>query len=274
LPLKSAVGSTMSHDIISLNSELDEASPQDELELAYQRALAAVEAIESALPGELLADREAHASEADPSQPPTSVPELRLVTGDPDSETGDPAAQDTEAPSPATRLTPQQVVEALLFVGGDPLTARKLCSLLRDDSDHEFVDRTIEMLNARYAAQGRPYLIRLMEGGYRMELRAEFEGVRSRVFGYGPKEVRLSQDTVETLAVVAYRQPVSRKQVEQILERSAGAVLNQLLRRELIALERGEETGEVTYRTTPRFLELFGLGGIQELPQADELSFK
>ena len=257
---------TFPEDLLAI--DVDAGSPLDELELAYQRALAAVEAIESTLPAEL-----AEFADADVASP-RPLTELRLVN--PDAEQGGPPAPDpvrNEPESPAARLTPQQVIEAALFVGGDPLTARKLCSLLRDDSDHEFVDRAIESLNARYAAQGRPYLIRLAEGGYRMELRAEFEGVRNRVFGYGPKEVRLSQEVVETLALVAYRQPVSRKQVEQILERPAGTVLNQLLRRELIALERGDD-GEVTYRTTPRFLELFGLGGIHELPQPDELSFK
>lgn len=252
--------------------DFDAGTPLDELELAYQRALAAVEAIESTLPPELA---EAPAGDGDIAESPPSLTGLRLLN--PDAAQADPPARDLiqnePDESPAARLTPQQVIEAALFVGGDPLTARKLCSLLRDDSDHEFVDRAIEALNARYAAQGRPYLIRLVEGGYRMELRAEFESVRNRVFGYGPKEVRLSQEVVETLALVAYRQPVGRKVVEQILERPAGSVLNQLLRRELIALERGDD-GEVTYRTTPRFLELFGLGGIHELPQPDELSFK
>ncbi|HUG91366.1 MAG TPA: SMC-Scp complex subunit ScpB [Planctomycetaceae bacterium] len=254
--------------------DLDPNSPLDELELAYQRALAEVDAIESALPDEVAALGEEHGHSGRElalersGRGAGSSPALPPAPSLPDEST-------TNRLDGPRRITPRQVIEAALFVGGEPLTARKLCSLLPGDSDHEFVDRAVDDLNRQYAAQGRPVVLRLVEGGYRMELRSEFEGVRSRVFGYGPKDVRLSQDAVETLAVVAYRQPVTRGQVEHTLGRPAGGVLNQLLRRELIALERGETSGDaVTYRTTARFLELFGLGGVHELPQADDLSFK
>ena len=251
------------------------AAPLDELELAYQRALAAVDAIEAALPAEL-AGQDGAISDTGPDAFTSVSPGEAHFAQAPASERpagdGPPSSQSVEG---SVRIQPSQVIEAALFVGGEPLTARKLCGLLRGDSDHESVDRTVESLNERYAAQGRPYVLRLVEGGYRLELRSEFESVRNRVFGYGPQEVRLSQEALETLAVVAYRQPVARQQVEQILGRPASGILNQLLRRELISLERGDGSpAAVIYRTTPRFLELFGLGGIHELPQADDLSFK
>ncbi len=173
------------------------------------------------------------------------------------------------------RVTPKQVIEAALFVGGVPLTIKKLCSLLRGDFDQDFVESTIEELNRQYGSENRPYEICFGKGGYRLALRPEFERVRNRVFGLGPKEVKLSQEALEVLALVAYRQPISVSAIEACGKENASGVLRQLLRRELIAIERGENRSQqITYHTTPRFLQLFGLGHIDELPQAEELSFK
>jgi segregation and condensation protein B len=130
-------------------------------------------------------------------------------------------------------------------------------------------------LNDLYGQEGRPYEVRLGEGGYRLELRPEFERVRDRVYGYGPKEVKLSQDALEVLALVAYQQPVTREIVEQTGKTNAPALLRQLLQRELISLRRGDGgKDDVTYRTTPRFLQLFGLGSLDDLPLPEDLMFK
>jgi segregation and condensation protein B len=169
-------------------------------------------------------------------------------------------------------VTPKQVVEALLFVGGQPLTGKRLADLLGGEFTHDHVDQLIDELNGMYEQEGRPYEVRLGEGGYRLGLRPEFERVRDRVYGYGPKEVKLSQDALEVLALVAYQQPVTREAVEQTGKTNAPAVLRQLLRRELIALHRGD--GDVTYHTTPRFLQLFGLGSLDDLPLPEDLMFK
>jgi len=135
------------------------------------------------------------------------------------------------------------------------------------------VEELIDRLNRRYVNEHRPYEIRLGEGGHRLILKPEFEPIRNRVFGLGPKEVKLSQESLEVLALIAYQQPISKARLEQ--ERpNAGAVLRQLLRRELISLERGETKADVTYSTTSRFLEIFGLNTLDELPRAEELDFK
>ena len=107
-------------------------------------------------------------------------------------------------------------------------------------------------------------------------MRSDFEPERNRVYGFGPRQVRLSQDTLEVLSLVAYRQPVSRRTIEEIGKRGAGSHLRQLLQRELVVLDRGEGSGdaEVTYRTSPRFLQLFGLRRLEELPQIEDLDFK
>jgi segregation and condensation protein B len=174
------------------------------------------------------------------------------------------------------RVNPAQVIEALVFVGGQPLTAKAIGTLLRDEAGTGLVEEAIDELNRRYARQNRPYEIRLADGGYRIVLRREFEPLRNRVYGFGPKQVRLSQDTLEMLALVAYRQPISRSDIEKTSRRSAGAQLRQLLQRELLVLDRGSGTegSEVLYRTSPRFLQLFGLGRLEELPQIEDIDFK
>lgn len=176
-------------------------------------------------------------------------------------------------PGDGPTVQPRQVLEALLFVGGQPLTTRQLADALGGEFPHEEVDELIDALNHSYFVQNRPYEVRLGEGGYRLTLRSEFERVRNRVYGQGPREVRLSQDALEILAFVAYQQPVDRSAVDETGKKNAGGLLRQLLRLELVALTRDEE-GNVTYHTTSRFLELFGLGSIDDLPRAAEIRFK
>ncbi len=205
---------------------------------------------------------------------------------------GEPAARDAAAAAPhlklaegttwdslssesGTPLTPAQVIEAVLFVGGGPLTARRLCSLLRGNFESDFIERTIDELNMQYSAEARPYEIRLGDGGYRLELRAEYERLRNRVYGAGPREVKLSQEVLEVLALVAYKQPITAEEIESHGKKNAGNVLRQLLRRELIAIQRGEHgPKDVQYHTTDRFLSLFGLGNLGELPQIDDIDLK
>ena len=174
-----------------------------------------------------------------------------------------------------SRLTPTRIIEAVLFVGGAPLKTKKLCSLLAGEFDSEKMDRIIEDLNQCYSDERRPYEIRFGTGGYRMALRPEFERIRNRVYGLGPKDVKLSQEALEVLALVAYRQPITRQDVEALGKKNAGNLLRQLVRRELVAIRREEDDPKiVTYNTTSRFLQLFGLGDPSELPHADELSLK
>ena len=226
----------------------------DEIEQAYRQALGAIEAFEAA-------DTE-HFGSAEPESEP-----IAAAAGAVETPAGDVAAAPAER-----RLTPRQIIEAVLFVGGEAITSRKLCGVLRDEFDVEFIERTIDELNGQYLSENRPYEIRLADGGYRMELRGEFAKVRHRVFGLGPKEVKLGQDALEVLALIAYRQPISKAQVEEAVKKNPGSILSQLVRRELIAIERSGK--EVSYRTTSRFLQLFGLGGLDDLPQAEELTFK
>jgi segregation and condensation protein B len=195
-------------------------------------------------------------------------------------QAGPRLAQGTARPQPDSaeqrlNVSPSQVIEAALFVGGGPLTARKISGLLRGSYGPKEVEQAIDDLNDAYVAQARPYEIRLGDGGYRLELRPEYDRLRHRVYGSGPREVRLSQGVLEVLALVAYRQPISEGEIEELGKQNAGNLLRQLLRRDLIAFERGPGgRNDIRYHTTTRFLSVFGLGSLDELPQAEDLARK
>jgi|GEM_PF-887743 len=178
------------------------------------------------------------------------------------------------AEEPEEWIQPQQVLEALLFVGGKPLPARQLSELLGGSTTVEQVETMLSQMNAVYQAEGRPYEIHLQTGGYLLQLRSEFEPVRQRTFGQGPREVKLAQEALEILAFIAYQQPIGKEAIEATEKQGIPGILRQLLRRQLISLDRQGADTPAQYRTTPRFLSLFGLESLDDLPQAADFSFK
>ena len=176
-----------------------------------------------------------------------------------------------EEPGPP-RVTARQLIEAVLFVGGRALTAKKLASLVGSDTKTSLIEEEIEGLNGLYSSEARPYQIQLAEGGYRLQLREEFYETRDRVFGHGPRERKLSQEQVEVLALVAYKQPISRQQIEKHGLKNAAGLLRSLLRTQVIEIERGKNPRrDITYRTTSRFLKVFNLRDIEDLPTPERL---
>lgn len=174
----------------------------------------------------------------------------------------------------ACPLTPRSILEAILFVGhpqNEPLQSRQIAQLMRGVRPQE-IDELIRDLNQQYAAERCPYEIRAVGAGYRMELRPEFAPLREKLRGW-QKAARLSQPAIDVLAIVAYQQPVTREQVEQWRGKPSGAILNQLVRRQLLRVERSTSQGRrVTYYyTTTRFLELLGLNSLEELPRSEDL---
>ncbi len=107
--------------------------------------------------------------------------------------------------------------------------------------------------------------------GYRLELRPEYQGVRDRLVGR-VREARLSPAAVEVLALVAYNDSPTGDEISRIRGRASGAILSQLVRRQLIKIERStDKPRQIRYTTTPRFLELFGLESITDLPRSQEI---
>lgn len=242
--------------------------PMDDLDEAYRQALEKIDEAEWEI-GQALTELNAAEPEDELESEPIDEAEVAEQATELVNEFLD------QQPANDQRLTPEQIIEASLFVGGQPLTAKKLAGILKGNFNADFVATTISQMTERYLNERRPYEIRLGEGGYELKLRYQFENIRHRVFGLGPKEVKLSQEALEVLSLVAYHQPVSAAEIEETGKSKPTGILRQLLRRELIALERQEKSRKkVKYVTTDRFLQVFGLGDIDELPMLGDIDFK
>ena len=173
---------------------------------------------------------------------------------------------ETDAPPP-----PIRIIEALLFVGGEPLTPERAIRTIRGLTEESFHELTAELART-YRAQGRPYSVARQGGGYVLALRPAYRLVPQRLSG-GVREVRLSPAAIEVLAVVAYRQPVTRDEVDALRGHESAAVLRQLVRRGLIRVVPNEDKRRepVRYATTDRFLEVFGLSSLNDLPQTEDV---
>ena len=198
------------------------------------------------------------ASETASGLPAAPTPALlrRVVDGDDDR---------------ACEITPRSIVEAILFVGhpqSEPLSSQQIAGLMRGVTADE-VDDLVRELNEAYGAEHAPYRIHSHGPGYLLELREEFAPLRDKFYGR-IKEVRLTQGAIDVLAIVAYNQPITLQEIDRVRGRASGGVLSQLVRRDILAYERAEEKGaKPTYRTTNRFLDLYGLESLDDLPQVD-----
>lgn len=174
-------------------------------------------------------------------------------------------SMESSAPPPLRRI-----VEALLFVGGAPLTPERAVEAVRGLTVEEF--RTIVGgLNRDYRQQGRPYRIQMRQQGYELALQPRFRSVLDRLYG-STRETRLSAAALDVLALIAYRQPIAKQEVEALRGGESSSALRQLIRLGLIAMQRGEaDQREVTYRTTSRFLSMFQLGSLDDLPRTQDL---
>lgn len=170
-------------------------------------------------------------------------------------------------------LCPKSIIEAILFVGhprNEPMSSEQLAALMRGVPSRE-VDELIAELNAEYAAHQHPYQVVMYGAGYRLELRREFGSMRNVFYGR-VREARLSQSVIDVLAIVAYQQGCTRQEVDEIRGRPSGPILSQLVRRRLLRIERPDEKPRTPrYFIADRFLELFGLSTIDELPQSHDI---
>jgi segregation and condensation protein B len=191
---------------------------------------------------------EALPSEIDSPAPPVSPPVIAQ-------------SQDDIPPSP------EQIVEAMLFIGGHALTAETACSAIRGLMPDRFRE-AIDSLTRIYRQQQRPYTIQQRNEGFALAVLPTFRGLRERLFG-GPREARLGQPALDVLSVVAYRQPVGKAEVDAIRGTDSGTILRHLVRLGLVAVQHRAEAGirAVRYGTTPRFLQVFGLSSLDELPR-------
>lgn len=163
-----------------------------------------------------------------------------------------------------------RIIEAILFIGGAPLEAARACEAVKGLSPEQFVQQ-IAHLNLEYHRQGRPYRIQMRDQGYELAIRPGFQAIRERFQG-AQKEARLSPPALDTLALVAYRQPVTRREIDGVRGADSLAQLRLLVRLGLVSVQRGDGSQpDMTYSTTGRFLKLFGLKNLDDLPRSEDL---
>ena len=168
-------------------------------------------------------------------------------------------------------MKPEQIVEATLFASQTPLTPSEIARA-DEDLTIDDVDESIQMLREAYEAEDRAFQIYELGDGYQVLTRPEFAPYLER-FDSVPRPPYLSAAALETLAIVVYRQPIGRIEIEEVRGVGASSVLRTLGDWELIeVVGRGEGLGRpLLYGTTSRFLDHFGLKDLSELPPPEEL---
>jgi segregation and condensation protein B len=162
-------------------------------------------------------------------------------------------------------------VEAILFASGDPVTAEKIGRILNIPPEH--VEDIIFDLKTELNKQEHGIAIRQVAGGYQMGVKKELSGIMERLSL--TREARLSAAALETLAVIAFRQPVTKQEVEFIRGIKSDKILNNLLEFGLIKENgRKEAVGRpILYATTAEFLAAFGLNSLLDLPKLPDKLF-
>jgi segregation and condensation protein B len=164
----------------------------------------------------------------------------------------------------------RRILEALLLSSSDPVTAARLGRVVPESSARE-VREDVDALNESYAAEGRGFRIEEVSGGYQLRTLPELAPFVQQLEPVAP--LRMSRASLETLAIIAYKQPVTRAEIEHVRGVDAGPLLRGLLERRLarIAGHREVPGRPILYATTPRFLEVFGLAGLSDLPTLREI---
>lgn len=179
------------------------------------------------------------------------------------------AVATNQAQGPLARDVPLANLEAFLFVADEPLSLRRLAALLRVSSTDE-VRRQLRRLSALYAAEESAFQIVELAGGYQLRTRKEFLPWLMKL--QPSPEVHLSPAARETLTMIAYRQPITRADLEALRGVSCVEVLRVLLEKGLIRIVGRDKTlgRPVQYGTTKLFLQVVGLKSIGELPALKE----
>ncbi len=163
------------------------------------------------------------------------------------------------------------IVESLIFAAEEPIPLRKLADLI-EGVDGAQIQEAIAQLRSDYDVQGRSFQIEEIAGGYQFFTKPEYyEWIAKLRKKSG--ETKLSQAALETLAIIAYKQPILRANLESIRGVQSGQIIRLLMEKDLVkVVGRDESLGHpLLYGTTKKFLEYFGLKDIKDLPQVEEL---
>ncbi len=187
------------------------------------------------------------------------------------SDQTDEAAGDRAADAPTVEIHPERVIEAVLFSADSPLPAAKIASII-GVGDAKDVRKHIAELNEQYASLSLSFRIEEIAGGYQMLTLPAYNHWLAKLLR-SRQESKLSSAALETLAIVAYKQPCTRADVEAVRGVAVGEMLNRLREINLVKIVgRAEDLGRpMLYGTTKKFLEVFGLPSLEDLPQVEAL---
>ncbi|MBN77267.1 MAG: SMC-Scp complex subunit ScpB [Verrucomicrobiaceae bacterium] len=177
-----------------------------------------------------------------------------------------------------------KIVEALLFASREPVDSKKIAKIIRkvskrEEADEELcsvkyteIDEVIEKLNKGYDRKKSPYLIQERSTGWRIYTRIDYASYIRELFP-DQKPTRLSAPALETLAIVAYRQPITKAAIEAVRGVNVDGVLQSLIERGLVSIAgRSDLPGKpFLYETSRNFLEHFGIKDVEDLPNSAEL---
>jgi len=163
----------------------------------------------------------------------------------------------------------KSILASLLFAAGEPVSIARLAAVF-DDMPRATVQAALAEMASQYASENRGIVIDEVAGGYQMRTPKDHAGYVRKLLAARPP--RLSRPLMETVAIIAYRQPITRPEIEQLRGVDTGGVLETLLEKRLVKIAgRKEAPGRpMVYETTPEFLELFGLKDLESLPDLSE----
>lgn len=163
----------------------------------------------------------------------------------------------------------KSILESLLFAAGEPVSVARLSAAL-DDLPKGEIQKALTAMATEFATQNRGLTLEEVAGGFQLRTLKEHSQYVRRLLAARPP--RLSRPLLETVAIIAYRQPITRPELEQLRGVDTGGVLETLLEKRLIKIAgRKEAPGRpIIYATTPEFLETFGLKDLDSLPDLKE----
>lgn len=248
----------VNEEVIS-ESETSEKTDDEEVESAAEEIVAEDGAVE-----------ETESTDQPDSDPSDDDPFDGIEsTDEPDSDPSDDESE-ISAEFAERGLTTEACVEAILFASSSPVNASKMAKTI--ECEAKLVVQCIEKLNEQYEAQGRTFRIKGVANGYQMMTRTKYFPVIQKMVRTRTSD-KLTQAGLETLAIIAYKQPITRADVEAVRGVQSGAIIRNLLERRLVrVVGRDSRLGHpMLYGTSKRFLEIFGLKTLKELPSIEEL---
>jgi len=203
---------------------------------------------------------------------PESLPQQEQAnSGDVQNLTAQPL-QDDAGLSSSSEITAESVIEAILFATDEPLSAERLVNISQLNGGVRQVKKCIAALNQHYIETKRAFRIEEIAGGYQMMTLPEYNNWLKNLLKQRADN-KLSPAALETLAIIAYKQPIIRADIEAIRGVACGEIIRTLMYKGLIKITgKAEILGRpLLYGTTKKFLQVFGLNDLKDLPKAEEL---